>query len=91
MDMINYGGRIVSYGSTLGNINDFPMARLFWKQLKISGSTMGSPDDFIEMINYFNDHKITPIVDAIFDLENITEAFEKMNESKQFGKIVIRI
>ena len=91
MDKINYGGRIVSYGATLGNVNDFPMARLFWKQLKILGSTMGSPDDFSEMLKYINEKNISPVVDKIFDLENITDAFERMNEGKQFGKIVIRI
>ncbi len=91
MEKINYGGRIVSYGATLGNVNDFPMARLFWKQLKILGSTMGSPDDFCEMLKYINEKNISPVVDKIFDLENITDAFERMNEGKQFGKIVIRI
>ena len=45
MDIINYGGRMVCYGSTAGNVN-FPMPRLFWKQLNIFGSTMGSPEDF---------------------------------------------
>ena len=91
MEKINYGGRIVSYGATLGNVTDFPMARLFWKQLRILGSTMGSPDDFSEMLKYINEKNITPVVDKIFELENITDAFERMNESKQFGKIVIRI
>jgi NADPH:quinone reductase-like Zn-dependent oxidoreductase len=35
IELVNYGGRIVCYGATLGNVTDFPMARLFWKQLKI--------------------------------------------------------
>lgn len=91
MDMINYGGRIVSYGATLGNVKEFPMARLFWKQLNISGSTMGSPDDFSEMIKYISENKITPIVDKIYEMENISDAFERMNSGKQFGKIVVMI
>ncbi len=91
VELINYGGRIVSYGSTSGKTGSIPMARLFWKQLKIFGSTMGSPDDFNEMINFINDNKIVLVIDEVFSLENIAEAFLKMNEGRQFGKIVVNI
>ncbi|HMQ67808.1 MAG TPA: zinc-binding dehydrogenase [Ignavibacteria bacterium] len=91
MEFINYGGRIVCYGATSGNVKDFPMARLFWKQLKIFGSTMGSPEDFNEMIKYIEKEKISPVVDKIFKLDNISDAFERMNNSEQFGKIVVEI
>ena len=91
MELINYGGRIVCYGSTSGKTSNIPMARLFWKQLKIFGSTMGSPDDFSEMINFINDYKIVPIIDEVFPLENISEAFLKMNDGRQFGKIVVAV
>lgn len=91
MDNINYSGRIVCYGATLGNVKDLPMARLFWKQLSILGSTMGSSNDFGEMINYINENKISPIVDKIFEIENIYDAFDRMEKSKQFGKIIVRI
>lgn len=90
MELINYGGRIVCYGSTSGRSSNIPMARLFWKQLKIYGSTMGSPNDFAEMLNFINDNKIVPVIDEVFPLDNISEAFLKMNEGKQFGKIVVR-
>ena len=91
MEFINYGGRIVSYGATLGNVKNFPMARLFWKQLRISGSTMGSPEDFNEMVKYIEKKKISPVVDKIFELDKITDAFDRMNKSEQFGKIVVKI
>lgn len=91
IELINYGGRIVCYGSTSGKTGSIPMARLFWKQLKIYGSTMGSPDDFAEMIKFINENKIIPVIDEIFPLENISEAFLKMNEGKQFGKIVVAV
>lgn len=91
IELINYGGRIVCYGSSSGKTSSIPMARLFWKQLKIFGSTMGSPDDFAEMIKFINENKIIPVVDEIFPLENIAEAFLKLNDGKQFGKIVVAV
>lgn len=91
LDLINYGGRIVSYGGTLGSAGDFPVARLFWKQLKIYGSTMGSQKDFREMLNFINENKIVPVIDKVFYFENICDAFKRMNSSDQFGKIVVKI
>ncbi|MBK8550184.1 MAG: zinc-binding dehydrogenase [Ignavibacteria bacterium] len=82
IDIINYGGRIVCYGATNGNVINFPMARLFWKQLKIFGSTMGPPGDFSEMMKFINDHKVIPVIDKVFKLEDISKAFERMNETK---------
>ncbi len=89
--MCNYGCRIVSYGATLGSVNDFPMSRLFWKQLKIYGSTMGSPKDFAEMLKFIDEKKVVPVIDKVFSLNNTCDAFRRMNESEQFGKIVIEI
>lgn len=91
IELINFGGRIVCYGSSSGKTSSIPMARLFWKQLKIFGSTMGSPDDFAEMIKFINENKIIPVIDEIFPLENISGAFLRMNEGKQFGKIVVAV
>ncbi|MCY7362560.1 MAG: zinc-binding dehydrogenase [Ignavibacteria bacterium] len=91
IDIINYGGRIISYGSTAGNVMNFPLARIFWKQLKIFGSTMGSPANFVRMIKYINDNKLEFVVDSVLSLENIADAFERMASGKQFGKIVIKI
>lgn len=91
IELINYGGRIVSYGSTSGRTSNIPMARLFWKQPKIFGSTMGSPDDFYEMVNFINVKKIIPVIDEVFTLDNISGAFLKMYEGRQFGKIVVDV
>ncbi len=91
LELVNYGGRIVSYGATLGNVKDFPIARLFWKQPVIYGSTMGSPKGFSEMLNFINDSKIIPVIDKVYPLGNIAQSFERMNDGKQFGKIVVEI
>lgn len=91
LDLINYGGRIISYGGTLGRVEDFPVAKLFWKQLKLFGSTMGSQKDFESMLNFINENKIVPVIDKVFLLNDICNAFKRMNDSEQFGKIVVEI
>ena len=85
------GGRIVFYGATRGNAAGFESRRIFWNQIKLIGSTMGNDEDFDNMLNFVNENKIHPIIDQVFDLDESVEAFEKMREGKQMGKIVIRI
>ncbi len=90
LKLANPGARIVMYGATLGNIS-FPPQILFWKQLKIMGSTMGSDTDFKKMLAFVNQYKIFPIVDSVFPLQDALSAIQYMDEGKQFGKIVISI
>jgi zinc-binding alcohol dehydrogenase/oxidoreductase len=85
------GARICLYGGTQGVINDLSPQSLFWKQISIYGSVMGTQSEFKAMIDFVTLHKIIPIVDKIFEMSEAKAAFEKMNRKEQFGKIVIKI
>ena len=85
------GGRIGMYGGTTGMIGQINPAEIFWKQLAIYGSTMGTNEDFAEMVAFVRDKKVTPIVDSIFPLEQTEEAMRYMEAGKQFGKIVVSV
>lgn len=85
------GGRIVSYGATRGPWSGLQVQSVFWKQLNIFGSTMGTDEDFSNMIRLVNEHKIVPVVDQVFPLDQINEAMLYMATGSQFGKIVIDI
>jgi len=89
--LMNPGGRIVVYGGTRGEINGLSPQRIFWKQLDILGSTMGSPEDFKNMLNLVNQFKIKPIVSHVFPLRAINEAMTVIAKGEQFGKICIEI
>ncbi len=89
-DLANMSGRIVFYGGTRGNFTLNPQ-KIFWKQLDIMGSTMGSDEEFDEMISFVERVKLVPHISNVFSLEEGVKAFEFMNKGKQFGKIVIRI
>jgi len=91
VDMACPGGTIVSYGITAGRSTKLELRKLYWKQLHLVGSTMGSPDDFAAMLEMVNKHKIEPIIDEVFALSDGNQAFEKMNVSSQFGKLVLKV
>ncbi|MCO4294492.1 zinc-binding dehydrogenase [Solitalea sp. MAHUQ-68] len=91
VELANPGGRIVFYGATTGTIKELDPRRIFWKQLSILGSTMGTQKDFQQMLNFIEQHKLLPVVDKVFDLTEANEALDRMRKAEQFGKIVIKI
>ena len=93
-DLVNFctlpAGRVVFYGATtLGNIQGVKPAIVFWKQISIIGSTMGNPGEFAEMLKFVEKYSIRPVVDEVFALRDANAAMKKMDEGKQFGKLVL--
>lgn len=85
------GGRIVTYGGTLGAIPKINTQLLFWRQISILGSTMGSPTEFRRLLNFASKHQIRPIIDKLYHWDTVDEAFDAMKYSTQFGKIVFSL
>lgn len=85
------GGRIVVIGATRGPVPNLVMPRLFFKQLDIRGTTMGSPDDFAAMIQWIGQHRLHPVIDRVLPLKAVVEAQGLMESGEQFGKIVLQI
>ena len=90
MKTMNPGGRIVCYGGTLGKIPGLNPQLLFWRQLTLVGSTMGSPKDFENMLAFVEEKQVRPVIDNVFELDQVAEGFRALEESSQHGKIVIR-
>lgn len=91
VDMAKPAGRIAMYGATLGAFSSGVPAKIFWKQIDILGSTMGNDEEFAEMVTFVNHHKIVPMVDSVFPMEEAQAAVEKMAKGEQLGKIVLKI
>lgn len=91
VDLAAPGGRIVNYGATLGLPPGLDLRRVFWKQLDILGSTLGTADDFVALVQFVQTRHITPIVDQLFPLAEAEAAMRHMDAGRQFGKIVLRI
>ncbi|WP_460326141.1 zinc-binding dehydrogenase [Paenibacillus sp. YSY-4.3] len=85
------GSRIVSFGATRGPIPNFVLPNMTVKEISVLGSTMGSPQDFADMVNLVEEHEIHPILDKTYSLEEVTEALSRMEKGENFGKIALTI
>lgn len=83
------GGAYVSPGATTGGDATTDLTRLFWNQLRILGTTMGSNDEFREVVALFRSGKLKPVVDKVYKPEQVKEAYTRIEAGEQFGKIVI--
>jgi NADPH:quinone reductase-like Zn-dependent oxidoreductase len=90
VNLVRPGGRIVSYGATAGRAN-MDLHKLFWKQLNVLGSTMGSERDFREMTALVAAGRLRPRIDQVFPLEAVPAAHTRMEHGEQMGKIVLHI
>lgn len=85
------GGRIVFFGATRGDPPVLPMRKVFWRQISLLGTTMGSPADWSAMVSFVGRHKLRPVVSEVFPLDRAADAFALMESGAQFGKIVVKI
>ena len=90
LNLCNPGARIVLYGGTLGQISLSPQ-KLFWKQISIHGTTMGSDQEFQEMLDFVTKHEVRPVIDSVYPLHQSELAFQRMQKGQQFGKIDFHI
>jgi NADPH:quinone reductase-like Zn-dependent oxidoreductase len=81
--------RIVLYGATRMSPSKLDMAKIFFKQIDIRGTTMGTDDEFRAMLALVAKHRIKPVVDRIFPLGQAIEANRLLEESGQMGKILL--
>ncbi|SEJ43402.1 NADPH:quinone reductase [Dyadobacter koreensis] len=91
LHLVKSGGRIVNFGRTAGLFPAVNPKLLFSKQITIVGTTMGSDDEFRSMLYYILYHKLRPLIDSVYELDQIQAAFKRMEDSEQFGKIILRI
>jgi len=85
------GGRIVVCGATTGPNPPAALHRIWWKQLTIYGSTMGTKADFEGAYELVKSGRAKPVVDSTFPLAEARAAHERMEAAEQFGKIVLQI
>ncbi len=85
------GGRVVVCGATSGPNPPAQLHRIWWKQLTIHGSTMGSREDFAAVLELVASGRVRPVVDEVFELADVAAAHERLERAEQFGKVVLRI
>jgi NADPH:quinone reductase-like Zn-dependent oxidoreductase len=85
------GGRVVVCGATSGPNPPAALHRIWWKQLSILGSTMGTGEDFAGAYELVASGRARPVVDEVLPLEEIRAAHERLEAGEQLGKIVLTI
>lgn len=86
-----YEGRVVVCGATSGHSPPARLYRLWWKQLVVYGSTMGTAADFEGAYDLIRDGKARVHVDSVFPLSEAAQAHERLESGAQFGKVVLGI
>jgi NADPH:quinone reductase-like Zn-dependent oxidoreductase len=84
------GGAYVTPGCTSGADATTDLARIFWNQLRILGSTMGSKAEFAEVAALYRGGALKPVVDRVYDAAQGADAYARLESAEQFGKVVVR-
>jgi len=83
-------GRYIFYGATQRNpAKGLEMAKLFFRHIRIQGTTMGSPSEFAAMLEFTDRHKIVPIIDRVLPMDQVIAAHKLLENHQQQGKIVL--
>ncbi|GAA1670780.1 zinc-binding dehydrogenase [Fodinicola feengrottensis] len=83
------GGRCVIAGSTSGHLTEVDLRQVFFRQLSLVGSTMGTRDELEALLRLLVDTGVRPIVDSTFALADGRAAFERLATGEVFGKILL--
>ena len=84
-------GRLVTCGASAGAQPVTDLRRIFWHHLKVFGSTLGSRDEFRQVIKFLESTGIKPIIDSVYPLAEAASAHQRFIAGRHFGKIVLRM
>jgi NADPH:quinone reductase-like Zn-dependent oxidoreductase len=83
------GGRIVVSGATAGHLANVDLRRVYFLQLEILGSTMGTRDELAALLSLCASQGIRPVIDTVFGFSAVRAAFERLDSGEAFGKLVL--
>lgn len=81
------GGTVVTFGASAGDEVQLNLRTFFYGQFNLLGSTMGSAEEYAEMLDFIQTHKIKPVLDQTYRLDQFEQAFKRMETAAQLGKI----
>ncbi len=85
------GGVLVNFGDTARADASVPLAKLYFKHLRIQGTTMGSPREFDALLAHAGRSSWRPVIDSVFSLRDAGRAHERLDEPDRFGKVVLAV
>lgn len=91
LKQVKPGGTIVIFGASAGDEITLNLRSFFYGQYNLLGSTMGSSEEFVEMLNFIEKHQIKPVIDKVYPLTEALDALRRLEGAEQFGKIALKI
>ena len=88
---LRQGGAVVVAGATGGPNPPADLSRVFWRQLRILGSTMGTYPEFRALLRFVDEKRIEPLIDSVVPWSGVRGAFERLASGEHVGKIVIDV
>jgi NADPH:quinone reductase-like Zn-dependent oxidoreductase len=85
------GGTLVNFGDTAGDFSNVAVALVYYAQLNIHGTTMGSPREFAALLEHLAGDPWRPVIDSTFPLAETAQAFRRLDDPARFGKIVLAV
>jgi NADPH:quinone reductase-like Zn-dependent oxidoreductase len=86
-----WGGRLVTCGATSGGDVRMDLKVIFFKNISVLGSTMGSKADLLRIVDLVAQGKLKPVVDSVYPMDQLAQAHEQLESRKAFGKVVVTI
>jgi D-arabinose 1-dehydrogenase-like Zn-dependent alcohol dehydrogenase len=86
---VRSGGTIVVSGATTGDAAPAQLSHIFFRQLNVVGSTMGTRSELASLLTMLGTTGVRPVVDTVIPVEEADEAFERLNAGGATGKIVL--
>jgi len=83
------GGRLVTYGATVGPKVELDLRLVFWKQLQVMGTTMASRGEFEDLLRVIFAGRLRPVIDSVLPLDEARLAHERLEAGGQLGKVVL--
>ncbi|GGI09094.1 zinc-binding dehydrogenase [Egicoccus halophilus] len=83
------GGVVVVAGATSGFDPPADLARVFYRQLRVIGSTMGTREELVRLVRLLDATGVRPLIDDVLPMEDGREAFSRMVDGELFGKLVL--
>ncbi len=85
------GGTLVNFGDTAGDFANVAVALVYYGQLSIHGTTLGSPREFAALLEHVALDRWRPVIDSTFPLDRTDDAFRRIDDPARFGKIVLDV
>lgn len=83
------GGRLVAVGKLAADAATVRVQTVYWKQVDILGSSMGSPNDFRALLAHIDEAGWAPVIDSTHALEAISDAYTRLDHPDRVGKVLV--